>query len=735
MRTQALVALLILLVATPAAWAQSIVTPFDTVPDFCAAPTIQSIASGRWSNPATWNPAHVPSAGDKVAIAPGTNVTFDTQQTAAIQCVGIHGRLTFDTTVNTKLWAGTILVYDGGAFQVGTSSQPIPAGTTAEIVIANQAINSSIDPDQYGTGLLAWGSVTMSGATKQPTFVRMAQEPLKGQTTLVLQTPVSGWSQGDRLVLPDTRHMQWNEITNWAPNTPQWEELTLQNVSADGLTLTLSAPLQFDHLGARDSTGALTFLPHVGNLTRNVMIRSESPSGTRGHVWFTYRAQIDVRYTTFRDLGRTTTAASSTTNHDDRYNLYMQHVMGTPTPAPGSYQYTLLGNAFDGGSAANTFRWGFAAVDSHYGLVQDNVGYNFAGAIFVLEDGSESYNVLDHNFAMRTSGTGDRLALGTEGTGFWFRGPNSRIRNNVAADLWGDSVESAYGFKYFMRYLGSINVPNYQGADTSVAGQYTTIDGNNTPLLEFSNNEVYGAAQGMTYWWVSAQDPAPSPNPQESLISNLHIWHVFNIGVYHYPAARVTIDGLVIRGKDPANSACCDRGWYAGDYVATNIIIRNSDIQGMGLGISASTFVNGTQSIESSTLRNVVDVEMDTMYSTNGGSILPPRKVILRNLLFAPWPGSTYTTIDMSWNPGSPPDYNTTQLDQLIVYGYQGNPNDNFEAYYSVQTTENVAGGRAPCSSTRSEIQGVVCPIPPESGGAPTPPAAPSNLVISQVGP
>jgi hypothetical protein len=33
-------------------------------------------------------------------------------------------------------------------------------------------------------------------------------------------------------------------------------------------------------------------LPHVGNATRNVVIRSENPAGTRGHTLFTHRADV-----------------------------------------------------------------------------------------------------------------------------------------------------------------------------------------------------------------------------------------------------------------------------------------------------------------------------------------------------------------------------------------------------------------------------------------------------------
>jgi len=104
--------------------------------------------------------------------------------------------------------------------------------------------------------------------------------PLAGQTRLVLAEPPTGWRAGDHLVLPDTRQLGGDE--RGGRYQPQWEELTVAAVS--GETVTLSAPLAFDHKGARRPDGVLEFLPHVGNLTRNVVIRSANPRGVRGHV-------------------------------------------------------------------------------------------------------------------------------------------------------------------------------------------------------------------------------------------------------------------------------------------------------------------------------------------------------------------------------------------------------------------------------------------------------------------
>src|SRR6185436_14292504 len=137
--------------------------------------------------------------------------------------------------------------------------------------------------------------------------------------------------------------------------------------SADGRTLTLNSALQYDHLGARDLNGVLEFLPHVGNLTRNIVIRSESASGTRGHMLANHMADVDIRYALFKDLGRTTyLPLSDATNHIGRYPVHMHHVSGpVATPANG-YQFTLVGNAVDGGSAQTTFKWGITVHGSHY---------------------------------------------------------------------------------------------------------------------------------------------------------------------------------------------------------------------------------------------------------------------------------------------------------------------------------------------------------------------------------
>ncbi len=174
------------------------------------------------------------------------------------------------------------------------------------------------------------------------------------------------------------------------------------------------------------------FLPHVADLSRNVVIASQNPLGTRGHALFTDRADVDVRYAHFDRMGRTTTSApvdSTTydatgnaihigTNQIGRYALHAHHLFGPSTPRADGYQFSFVGNALDGGTAdTESQKWGIDVHGSHYGLIQANVVYNASGAGIATEDGSESYNLFDGNFVERVHGSGLRNNDGTDGVG------------------------------------------------------------------------------------------------------------------------------------------------------------------------------------------------------------------------------------------------------------------------------------------------------------------------------
>jgi hypothetical protein len=681
------------------------------IPRLCSPPSTRSIRDGGWSNPSTWSVGRVPSAPDSVLITAGTNVTYDTVSDATIDCVDIEGALRFRTDANTRLTVVTLTVLATGRLEIGTPEVPVADDVAAEIVIADRPLDTTRDPEQFGNGIVGLGTIRVHGAARTPTFMRLAAEPLGGQTRLVLGERPSGWQAGDRLVLPDTRQLGGDE--RGGRYQPRWEELTVAAVS--GETVTLTAPLAFDHKGARRPDGVLEFLPHVGNLTRNVVIRSANPRGVRGHVLFVSRADVDIRYARFSNLGRTRPgvldntefAADGTvrhvgTNPIGRYALHLHHVFGPVRPAAGAGQFTVIGNAID--SAA---KWGLTIHNSHFGLVRDNVVYDARGAGIVAEDGSETMNVFEHNFVMRSEGSGDFAPRsgyggaandpGGEGSGFWLRGPNNVVRNNVAANV------EVFGFDVAAGALGTVRAPRAPGADTSEEGGSRALDTTVAPLAEFTGNEAYGAVQtGVAIGW-------------NGTLTNTRVWHATRQAIAAFPVDELTIDGAVVRG-DPAVLAHDyenPAGIWLANYAAKHVIIRRTDIQGLRVGVFSPFSLtaetepgrgDGTVVVENSYFRSYVGVAIGTAYVPAGRP--SPKKAFVRGCRFDTLdvPAARYAAAAISMNYGMAPG-DVQPREPIRVVDFNARPGDTFRLFYSLGASDGVA----PCRTTRREVSGLAC--------------------------
>lgn len=146
-------------------------------------------------------------------------MTFDSviNNANALKTVAIQpgGHLIFRTEINTKLSVVNLLVMDGGELQIGTQANPVAASVVAEINFADQALDTTNDPEQFGNGLIGLGTITMYGS-QRTSYMRLAVEPRIGDTTLTLAQPAIGWAQDNKLILPDTRQLQ--KGVNTGPN-------------------------------------------------------------------------------------------------------------------------------------------------------------------------------------------------------------------------------------------------------------------------------------------------------------------------------------------------------------------------------------------------------------------------------------------------------------------------------------------------------------------------------------
>jgi hypothetical protein len=686
------------------------------VPNFCAHPTVISVTSGLWSDPGTWSSKSVPGVNDRVAITADYEVVYDTSSDLKIGCIDLRGHLSFATDASTRLKTNNLMVEDGGYLEIGSVAKPIAANVNAEVVIADQKIDRNIDPAELGAGIESLGKISMHGAMKTPTFVRLAAEPLAGETTLTLERPVASWKSGDRIVIPDTRQLRNNQ--RGENYQPQDEELEIAAVSGNEITLT--TPLKFDHKGARDGDDKLEFLPHIGNLTRNVVVRSENPAGTRGHMIFMSRSEIDLRYIEVRGMGRTKLGVLDNTEFDNngkvtklganeigRYAIHFHHDFGPKqTPANG-YQFTVVGNAVDGAS-----KWGITVHASHYGLIQDNVVYNTHGAGIVTEDGTESFNLFDHNFALRSGGSGDFAPRsgysgagadpGGEGAGFWFRGPNNYIRNNVAANA------DTFGFGLAAGALGDTRIPAFKGADMSIEKETNLIDTTGAAVLEFTGNEAYGAIQtGLAFGW-------------NGTIANFRVWNPALHGLTATPSDNLIVDTITVLGDKSilTNEFESPTGVWVGNYLSKSIVIRNADVQGMRTGVSSPFFKadqkpgpgrgDGSLTIENGFFRDYVGIAVATAYRANSTNDRPIKDAVVRGSVFEPLRNVVVdrmnppAAVSMNYRMASG---DSAPRDPIFIYDFDKIAGDDFKVYYSLKAPQTVA----PCNGSRAAIDGWVC--------------------------
>ena len=712
-----------------------IVTPHDRIPRLCVNPTATAQNSGAWSDPGTWSSGKVPDSEARVLIPENVRVRYDQNNDTDIDCIEIdgNGELHWATDQHTRLRVTNLQVLPNGKLTIGTSTNPVPANFNAELIFRDVPLDvSGRDPSQYGNGLAVFGSVTIHGHPMERGYLRLSKEVRSGDTTLELENAPIGWNPDDRVVIPDTRQIPFRKKHTF---TSQAEESTIQSIT--GSTISLTSPLQFDHIGPRDGDGnvgpvELSMLPHVGNLSRNVVIRSTrfsevakatycqgsqnitSPSTcvTRGHVIFLRRAFVDIRYAAFENLGRTTNDSLDNTTLDSggnpthtgsnqigRYSLHMHHVMGPVNPGDSGFQYHLIGNVIQG-----MLKWGLTIHDSHYGLIQDNIAYDGQGAAITTEDGNESFNVFERNFVVHTK-AGDqerilespkrggvfnnRRLFGTTRDGFWFSGMNNYVRDNVVAN----APDFAYNYNGY--YLTPDQpIPNFRGANMETDSTIHTA----LPVLESARNEAYGATgQGLWATW-SRGCCNVGRYLQVSLFQDYRIWHMNHSGAEFYHDNRNTLDGFILRNdvgvtaQSQGGSLRFNRGFNFSNksYENGQTIFRNIDMQGFNVGIllplrpEDKTEEPNLTILENSFLKNYVNIQ-------EGLPNIDLKETIIRNVRV-----ETLNIPAISGQPAQPTSIHmryalsrhtnlVNRTSQTRVIDFNGVLGQNFEVYFEEQ--------------------------------------------------
>ncbi|MEZ4731979.1 MAG: G8 domain-containing protein [Caldilineaceae bacterium] len=749
----------------PIAYAQAdpgptVVTHHETIPNpvYGSAQRIAVHCKGiqtpcDWADPATWSTGVLPD-GDSRVIVDG-NVQIN-DETAIALAVGIYpgGQLRFNPTANTQLQSGDLVVFGGGILQIGTASQPIDAAVTAQVILRDQPFVN--DPKQHLRGIVVVdGTFTIHGHPLVEPFIRTATEPQPGATTITVahSAIAAGWRVGDAVVLPQSSQCAIATTQGTCPD--ETEDHTIAAIADDGLSITLAEPVQFQHPGARNNRGQIDFLPHLLNKSRNVIIRTETPNGVRGHILLHGRATVDLRYASLQDLGRTDIRDLGDDNQKGRYPLHAHHLIGPVTPPANGYQYTLVGNVIDFGveNREQNRKWGIAIHDSHFGLVAQNIVDYASGAGFVTEDGSETGNLIRRNFVVRVIGgnnertedrdPGDNSKLGRAGVAYWFNGGGgNQIVENIAAAVV--ECTSCYGFKFDNVYNGDVMLPTAQGADPHAGGGVMT-NSYTIGLTNFVRNEAYAVPNGLTIWWVCTDYETPIDSCS-STVHEFRVWHNHRWGYFAYETNQMTLDRFTHRGDATllANPYESLIGLYLVDYFQRRTVIRNADIQGVATAIEAPVHRDirgssgsdvGMTVIEDSLLIAGTGIYITSPSSTNGAADLAPQTTLIRNVQFdhpATRPGDD---IVITGDGASSATSNNQALrNEVWVINYNRAPGASGDNLYIVPTYQEASRCDATLGDCNNEISanypvitgGRIYPLADSAVPTPAPTLAPT---------
>ncbi len=459
-----------------------------------------AVNNGSWFDPNTWAGGEIPGEGARVLIPDGIEVLYDGESPVSLFTVRVDGTLDFATDQDTFMEVDTLVVAPTGRLTIGTADNPVNANVQTVIQIAdNGPIDVEWDTSLVSRGIISNGEVEIHGAYKD-TFLKVAADPMAGDTSITLESVPEGWRVGDTLVLTGTHLTESTGHTSGEPTFSETEDEELVITGISGNVIHFDRPLEYDHEGARSDLKA-----YVANYTRNIRVQTENaddlPAHQRGHVMFMMSDTIDVRYAEFADLGRTDKSqravdvesldnVESDSNIKARYALHLHRVGVDDADNPAM----IVGNSVWGSPG-----WGYVHHDSN-AILADNAAYNTWGAGFVAETGNEIGRWV-HNISIKTVGTAggtkfheDVIAfdLARTGVNFWFQGRLVDAIDNVAAGSPGGQ-----GFVYMTRGAGQTIHVLTENADLPETLHYAdTVRISLPSISQFEGNEAIAVHLG-----------------------------------------------------------------------------------------------------------------------------------------------------------------------------------------------------------------------------------------------
>lgn len=540
-----------------------------------------------WSSRFTWGGLSPPEKGSFAVITKGQTILLDTSTPVLKMLLIQGGKLVFDEA-DIELQAENILITDGGALQIGTEEEPFQH----QAIITLHGHLRSPELPVYGAKTLGVreGVLDLHGIPVPVPWTRLAETSKSGSSTLKLIKAVT-WKQNNTIVIASTGHRH---------SQRENEVRSIASVSSDGLTLTLTEPLNYTHLGVTVTLPDGTVFEargEVGLLTRNIKVRGSTniewtddieacPDGFdtgefATQTCFQGRFGEEVGSDQFggaimfhapvpdQNLAKGRLEYVEVTNAGQAFRLGRYpihwHLMGDI-----NYQSYVRGCAIH-----HTFNRAVTIHNTHRLLVEHNVIYDIMGGAFFIEDGIETENILQYNLAVFVKQSTSLLNDDVTPAAYWVTNPNNIIRHNAAAG------GTHFGFWYRMH-----NNPDGPSFDPNICQK-------RVPLGQFENNTVH--SQGWFGIWIF-QDYFPMKNggcssktPEPAIFRTLTTWNCekgaewVNVGSVHF-------DGFLMVNNEKAGTehkrimpfAVNDFGPTGGAVVSNSTIVGHVDELGLG---------------------------------------------------------------------------------------------------------------------------------------------------------
>jgi hypothetical protein len=580
--------------------------------------------SGNWSESTTWKDGIIPTRMAKILIPEGTTLTVDSEIAVDLKIIRIQGKLAFSNTNHTSLRIETIIQDSSGELEMGTSEHPIPSNVSCKITIIDDG-DLVLTSQQFEKGLILTGKTVAYGAAKT-SWLKVAVNPGSGSSEISLAAAPSGWEVGDRIV-----------ITGTDPIDVKSDEVGVIKSIAENI-ITLEEPLAKSH-----TTPASDLFVHVANLSRNIVIESESPTSNsgldRGHIMFMHTLDVDFNNVRLSKMGRTRKDIQVddwfiTDDDLQEQDIYFED--GPRNNIRGRYSIHFHRGGVDQSMSPAYVRGcvveddpGWAYVNhSSFVHFDNNVSYDVIGGGFQTESGDE-LGSFSNNIAIRTVNTLFPLRMEEEedhapdtrensqdfafqGDGFWVHGGGVALTGNVASGCSGHGIiywpegliepgfpTGTYNNTYKPSNLGIDNGINESEPGILATGWY--------PIVNFQNNEAYSATIGLATYYLHTTFFGDEPDYDPSYIETVHstfdgftAWNLQRAGIQLNYTERVTFKNIRLQNFDGNDASI---GISASHFRALNQqIIEDFDIQGFGTGIRVPT--NGLVTIGCGTLKN-----------------------------------------------------------------------------------------------------------------------------------